>query len=158
MKIGFLTAYNSERIAFAEKNGFSSVELLVAANRNDKFYPGQKDWKRYAAEIRNEFENSGVYITSVGGFYLNVLDEKKQAAMTAEVKNTVLLARELGSKVACGFSGRVMGEELEKSLPRYKKIWTPLAKFASENGIKIGFEHCPMGRNHLPPGGNNAMC
>ena len=158
MKIGFISSYSKERIDFASKNGFRSVEFAVASNRNDPFYPGQKDWKKHAADVRAEYKAAGISVTAVGGFYIDVLDEKRETEMENEVKSTILLAKELGSTVACGFSGRLIGKELEDSLPRFKKVWTPLAKFAEDAGMKIGFEHCPMGRNHLPPGGNNMMC
>jgi sugar phosphate isomerase/epimerase len=75
-----------------------------------------------------------------------------------QVRNTILLAEHLGVSAAAGFSGRVMGEDLEASIPRFKQIWSEHAKFAAAHGIRIAFEHCPMGKFNSPFGGINAIC
>ncbi|MGO7711757.1 hypothetical protein ACC666_36325, partial [Rhizobium johnstonii] len=46
-----------------------------------------------------------------------------------------------------GFTGRILGKPLTDSLPRYKQIWSELAKRAAYKGVKIAFENCAMDGN-----------
>lgn len=148
--------YNEERIEFAKRYGFKSMELLVGYD--NVFYPGQNNWKEKAHEIKAIYDRADIEIFSIGGFYNNVLDEKTSNDKIKNVENVILLAKEMNVKVVAGFSGRIVDKPLEESIPAFKKIWTYLAKFASDNGVKIAFEHCPMGSYHLPPEGTNMMC
>ena len=38
-----------------------------------------------------------------------------------------------------------MGKSIPDSIPRYKKVFTPLAKRAKDEGVRIAFENCDMG-------------
>ncbi|MCK6695895.1 MAG: sugar phosphate isomerase/epimerase, partial [Thermoanaerobaculia bacterium] len=46
----------------------------------------------------------------------------------------------------------------DENWPRFLKTWTPLIKFAEDNGVKIGIENCPMSftRDEWPGGKNLA--
>ena len=62
-------------------------------------------------------------------------------------KDCIDNAHHFGATCVAGFTGRVRGKPLEESLPRYKEIWTDLAKRAADRGIKIAFENCAMDGN-----------
>ena len=49
-----------------------------------------------------------------------------------------------GATTLCGFTGRVRGQPIEASLPRYRTVWGDLAKRAAERGLRIAFENCAM--------------
>jgi len=74
------------------------------------------------------------------------------------VRNCIVLAEQMGVPVVAGFAGRVVHEPLEASIEPFKKIWSEHARFAEDHGVKIAFEHCPMGHFHSPFGGNNCIC
>lgn len=158
MRIGFLSPFHRDRIAFARMNGFGSVELLVKPE--DPFMPGHDGWQDRAAEVRAAYQEAGLRISCIGGFYVNHLDADSNAARAHHdrVRHCIALARELGVGTVGGFAGRVMNAELEASLPRFKEVWSEHAKAASDTGVRIAFEHCPMGTFHLPFGGINCIC
>ena len=60
-------------------------------------------------------------------------------------------AHHFGATCVAGFTGRVRGRvrghPLPESLPRYKAVWSDLAKHAADKGVKIAFENCAMADN-----------
>lgn len=158
MRIGFMSTHDSERIAFAQSNGFGCVELIVKPDTT--YLPGHDGWQERAARVQADFEGAGLRISCVAGFYVNHMDTDPQVAArhAEQTRRTILLAQYLGVPTVAGFSGRVMGEDLEASLPRFKEIWGEHARFAADHGVRIAFEHCPMGKFHSPFGGINAIC
>jgi len=158
MRIGFMSSVDPDRIAFMKKHGFGCVELF--AWPEDPFIPGKPDWQARAADAKAAFEDAGIRISCLAGFYANHMDADpaKAKAHHAHVRNVIVLAAEMGVPVVAGFSGRVLGEPLEASLSPFKKIWSEHARAAEDAGIKIAFEHCPMGKFHSPFEGTNAIC
>jgi len=57
----------------------------------------------------------------------------------------IALAGEGGIPVVSGFTGRVVGESVEKSLGPIKSFFLPLVERAHMADVKIAFENCPMG-------------
>lgn len=155
MRLGFMMAFDKERIEFAKKVGFRSCELRVPPDA--VFYPGNKNWEAEAEMVKSYYDENGIRISCLAGFYVNHMDPQKAEENRNLVRNVILLAEKMGVPVAAGFSGRVMGKELIDSLPEYKKIWGEHARFAEGHNVKIAFEHCPMGRFHTPCNGINFM-
>ncbi len=158
MRLGFMTCWDPERIAFARQHGFGCVELVVQPDC--AFFPGADGWRCRAAEVADAFQESGLRISCLAGFYVNHLDDDPAVAVAhhARVRNTILLAEAMGVPVVAGFAGRVMHADLEASLPRFREVWSGHARFAEDHGVKIAFEHCPMGAFHGPHGGINCIC
>lgn len=52
-----------------------------------------------------------------------------------------------GATTIAGFTGRVRGKPLPESLPRFKTVWTDLAKRAADKGVRLAFENCAMDGN-----------
>ncbi|HSW44149.1 MAG TPA: sugar phosphate isomerase/epimerase [Phycisphaerae bacterium] len=158
MRIGFISVFDRERIAFARQHGFTCVELH--ARHQDPHVPGHEGWKDRTAEIKAAYDEAGIRISCLAGFYCNHMDADPAVARSnfEHVRNVIRLARELRVPVVAGFAGRIVGEDLEASLPAFTKIWSEHARAAEDAGVKIAFEHCPMGRFHSPFGGNNCFC
>ncbi len=158
MRIGFMMPHDPERIAFAKSQGFGCVELMVKPET--PYLPGQDGWQDRAARVKADFDAAGLRISCVAGFYVNHMDADPQVATqhADRVRQVILLAEHLGVKVVAGFSGRVMGEDLEASVPPFQRIWGEHARFAADHGLRIAFEHCPMGKFNSPFGGINAIC
>ena len=158
MRIGFLTPFDRERIAFARHHGFGSIELLVRPE--DPFVPGRDGWQARADEVKAAYADADIRISCIGGFYVNHMDADAGVAAQhfQHVRNVIALARHLGVPTVAGFAGRIVNQDLEASLPRFREIWSEHARFAEDNGIRIAFEHCPMGAYHTPFGGINCIC
>ncbi len=155
MRIGFMMEFDKERIEFAKKVGFRSCELRVS--KEDAFYPGNSGWESKAEDMKACFEENGIRVSCLAGFYINHMDPKEAEEDKAIVSNNIILAEKIGVPVVAGFSGRIMGKDLIESIPKYKEIWSEHGRFAEDRKVKIAFEHCPMGKFHTPCNGNNFM-
>ncbi len=158
MRVGFLSKFDPERIGFMKQHGFGSVELL--AGPDDTFVPGHDGWQEQAERVKNAYAREDIRISCIGGFYVNHMDaDPRIARKHAEyVRNVITLARFMDVPVVAGFAGRVLNEDLEQSVKPFQAIWSEHARFAEDHGIRIAFEHCPMGRFHGPFGGINCIC
>jgi len=156
MKIGFMMGHNKERMEFAKKYGFDSVEFQVSGA--GPYMPGQKDWEARAKEIADDFKKHNLTISCLAVFYDNHMDPKKEQVLKEMVSNSIKLAKAMKVPVVAGFSGRIPDKTLEESIPKFKEIWGKHAKFAEDSGVKIAFENCPMGAFHTPAFGINMMC
>lgn len=160
MRIGFMLGYDinsntQERVDFAVKTGFKSCEL--AAEPNCGFFPGDKDWESKADEVVAYFKGRDVRISCLSTFYYNNMAPDLLEYGKERVRNSIILAQKMGVPAIAGFSGRLVDESLEESLPTYIEIWSEHAKFAEDHGVKIAFENCPMGQNSVPAYGCNMM-
>jgi sugar phosphate isomerase/epimerase len=158
MRVGFLSKYDRERISFMRQHGFGSVELLVGPD--EPFLPGKDSWQGKAREVRYAYDEAGVRISCIGGFYVNHMDADREKAEQhrQHVRSCITLASQMAVPMVAGFAGRVMNQDLEASLPQFREIWGEHARFAEDHGVKIAFEHCPMGAFHSPFGGINCIC
>ncbi|MDO8587145.1 MAG: sugar phosphate isomerase/epimerase family protein [Armatimonadota bacterium] len=156
MRIGFMMGYDRERMEFAKRYGFRSLELM--AEPGNGFFPGDAGWEAKADEVKAAFAAEDLRISCVAGFYINHMDPAQEAAARERTRGTILLAERLGVGVVAGFAGRIVEEELDASLPKFKEMWGEHARFAEDHGVKIAFENCPMGQYGLPVGGINMMC
>ncbi len=169
MKLGFVTAILpdlslEEVVSFASDEGFKCIEACC--------WPVGKATRRYAgvthvdvtnlkksdvARINDLLASAGVEISSLG-YYPNPLSPDADEAKTAvqHLKKVIKASSMLGVNRATTFIGRDWTKSVEDNWPRFLKTWTPLIKFAEDNGVSIGIENCPMFfTNDEYPGGKN---
>jgi sugar phosphate isomerase/epimerase len=158
MRIGFLSTFDRERIAFARTHGFEAVELIVP--RGTDYLPPNDGWKDKAAAVRGAYAEAGIRVSCIGGFYENHMDADTAVAeaLFNHTRNVILLAEMMQVPVVAGFAGRLVDQPLEAALPKFQQIWSEHAAFAADRGIRIAYEHCPLGAFHSPFGGINCMC
>jgi sugar phosphate isomerase/epimerase len=167
MRIGFITDANVSRLDWAQLNGFGSIgwnrfETSGAA-------PNEKDWKPFAEQFANETKTRNIRISSIGALYRNPLDPEQSEFAKSVFLRAIEVAAHIGVKTVSGFPGAVIElgrhpkgnnpvyKPFEDFLPRLIQYWEPIAKVASDKGIRIAFEHCPMGPYHLPIMGYNML-
>ena len=94
-----------------------------------------------APRLLKLIEGTGVEITTFG-FYSNALQfEDHKKTMEYVIDNAHLY----GAKVVSTFAGGLEGESIDAAMPKFKEVYSELAKRAEDNGVKIAFENCPMG-------------
>ncbi len=79
---------------------------------------------------------------SVLGFYCNALmyDEHKTL-----LRHCIEIAPKMGIDRVGTFAGALEGESVDAAIPKFKEVYTELAKCAENNGVKLCIENCPMG-------------
>lgn len=167
MRIGFITDANASRLEWARQNGFGSIgwnrfETSGAA-------PQQKDWKSFAEQFASEAKSRNIRISAIGALYRNPLDPEQSDFAKSVFHRAIEVAAHIGAKTVSGFPGAVIELErhpkgnnpiykpFEDFMPRLIQFWEPIAKVAGDQGIRIAFEHCPMGPCHLPIMGYNML-
>jgi len=167
MRIGILTDADVKRLDWAKANGFGSIEWIRFA---DSFAgTAHQIWRPYADRFASECKSRGIRISAIGALYKNPLDPSQTESARETFLRAIDAATHLGIKTVCGFPGAVIELETnpkgnnpvykpyENFLPRLLEFWEPLAKLAADKGVRIAFEHCPMGAYHLPVMGFNMM-
>ncbi len=124
----------AEMIPQLEPKGFESFELDFFREN-----PSAIDWSALADGINSKLANARI---SALGYYTNpILREEDRENLKVLIKN----ARRFG----CGVIGAFAGGDPEKSvpdnIPEFRRVWTPIAELAEDEGVKIGFEGCGSG-------------
>ena len=155
MKLGLLTAafpdLSLEEVAWwAHENGFDALEVACwpAAGGERRRYAGVShiDVETFDPKhVRDLMRRHALTISSLA-YYPNNLDgdaATRQAAH-AHLRNVILAAQQLGVGVVGTFIGRDQRRSVTENLADFRKVWPPLVRFASEHGVKIAIENCPM--------------
>ena len=102
---------------------------------------------RVAAEVKEALGDSGATISAVS-VYGNPLETGATDIETLEGwKALIDNAHLFGANIVTGFTGRLRGQSIPDSMPRFKEVFTPLVQRAADNGVRIAFENCDMGGN-----------
>ena len=122
-------------------HGFESFSLTFWQ------YIGETDLKKTAAGVKEILaavpEDKRPVISSLGMFGNPLKDEKT----AADWARCIDAAADFGADIVCGFAGALPGKSVPDCMPRFKEVFTPLAKQAKDKGIRIAFENCDMGGN-----------
>jgi sugar phosphate isomerase/epimerase len=155
MKLGLMTAafptLTLEEVAeWSAANGFETLEIASwpAARGERRRYAGvshidvdQLDERA----VHDLLDRHHLAISSLA-YYPNNLDgdAATREAAHAHLRNVVLAAQRLGVGVVGTFIGRDQRRSVTENLADFRNVWPPLVRFASDHGIKIAIENCPM--------------
>jgi sugar phosphate isomerase/epimerase len=141
IKIGTLVIANENTADYIRQilpHGFESFSIFFWQTTNNL------DWQKFADEINGAIEGSGAVISSLGMFG-NPLEKDDIDLETLQGwKECIDNAHLFNCDIVGGFTGRLRGQSLDSSLPRFKEIWTELAKRAQDKDVRIAFENCDM--------------
>lgn len=158
MKLGLLTAAFptlglEEVAAWAGAEGFEALEIACwpAGGSERRRYAGVShiDVEALddagATQVRELLARHGLEISSLA-YYPNNLDPSPevQAAAHEHLRHVITAACRLGVRVVGTFIGRDQHLSIEESLEQVRRVWPPLVHFASERGVRIAIENCPM--------------
>jgi len=103
------------------------------------------DFKRLAGEVKEVLDGTGAVISSLAMFGNPLETEKIDKASLKGWRQCIDNAHLFGCDIVGGFTGRLRGKRIDESIPRFKKIFDPLARRAADKGVRIAFENCDMG-------------
>jgi sugar phosphate isomerase/epimerase len=169
MKLGLMSAafpaMPLDRLAgWASGNGFEMLEVAC--------WPPSKAERRYAGvthidvteltqqgarDVLDLMERHNLQISSLA-YYPNPLhpDPEHRQMVADHLKRVIAAAEMLKVPIVGTFVGRDRSRTIEDNLGEFEKVWPPLVQFATDHGVKIAIENCPMiFSNDEWPGGDN---
>lgn len=120
-------------------HGFECLQLTFNAGVVDL------DLKKLAASVKAAIGDADVVISALG-IYANPLESGEDDRKAALGWRKLIDAAHLfGAGLVSGFTGRLRGQPIDQSIPRFKQVFGPLARRAADKGLKLAFENCDMG-------------
>ncbi len=116
------------------KAGFETVSL------NFHMSLGNTDLKELSKHVNEILGDSGVRVSCLGLYCNPIQYEEHKKALEYCIENAGLF----GAGIVSTFTGAYEGESVEKSIPKFKEVFTDLAKRAADKNLKIGIENCLM--------------
>lgn len=144
IRIGTLSPFKPDYLGHILPHGFESFELTCSGTDG-------LDLPKLANQVKGVLKGKAV-ISSLG-IYANPL-QSEEAVRGWE--NLIDHAALFGAKVICGFAGAQEDRPVDENIPKYKEVFTDLAKRAADKGLKIAFENCEMGGSWNSPKWNIA--
>ena len=119
-------------------HGFESFQLFFWQTL------GGHNLAELAPRVREATGDTAI-ISSLGVFGNPLGDTETDLETLRTWEQAIDCAPLFGADLVAGFTGRVRGKSIPDSIARYKEVFEPLAKRASDKGVRIAFENCPMG-------------
>ncbi|MCP3930151.1 MAG: sugar phosphate isomerase/epimerase [Bacteroidetes bacterium] len=157
MKLGFVSAIlpdlSLEKVLqFAKQEGYDCVELMCwPKGKAERRYAGithidVADFSTEDAQQVNELTAKyGIEISGLG-YYPNPLTPELGEAKvyTEHIKKVIKASALLGVNQMNTFIGRDWTKSINDNWQQFIETWTPIIRYAEEQGVKVGIENCPM--------------
>lgn len=157
MKLGFQSAILDgmsleEVLTFAADNNFECVEVMCwPVGKAERKYAGvtHLDVTNFtaqdAAKVNTLCSDLGVEISALG-YYPNPLtpDAEESKTYTDHLLKVIDASALLGINKTMTFIGNDWTKSVDDNWPRFKEIWGPILKYATEKGVQVGIENCAM--------------
>ncbi len=141
IRIGTLIPGQGDAAAYIRQilpHGFESFSIMSWQTL------GEVDLARLADDCRAALAESDAVISSLS-IYGNALMDDAQARETRSGWERLIdAAPSFGCDLVTGFTGRIVDQPIEASLPRFAEVFGPLAERAADRGVRLAFENCPM--------------
>jgi sugar phosphate isomerase/epimerase len=131
----------AERIAELAPLGFESFQPMFWQSTR-----GQ-DLAELGKRSREAIGDRDITISTIDMFGNPLEDGELDRETLQGLKDCIDNAHHFGATCVAGFTGRLRNRPLPESLPRYRQVWSELAKRAADKGIRIAFENCSMDGN-----------
>jgi sugar phosphate isomerase/epimerase len=160
MSAGFAKWPFEKLVGWASEAGFESLEICCwpAGEGRDRKYGGvvhidvESLTPQRVDEIKTLLDKKGLEISALG-YYPNPLhpDPEHRKHVIAHLEKVIIGAEKLGVGMVgtlvgrnYRLTGRDWQQAIDDNLEEFKKVWTPIVKFAADHNVKIATEHCPM--------------
>ena len=124
-------------------HGFESFSLMFWRD-----IPKGMSLKTLAADVRAVLDQAspddeGIRpVVSSLGMFGNPLEDRATARGWAKCIDA---CADFGCDIVAGFAGALAGKPVPDAMKPYKKVFSPLAKRAADQGVRLAFENCDMG-------------
>lgn len=137
IKIGTIVQGPKYRKQLTEcvKYGFETFQI------NWHMELGNANLEEMARDCKEILADSGKTVSTIG-LYCNPLINESHLE---NLKYVIDSAPLFGATTVGTFAGALEGEPVEASIPRFREVFSELAKRAADKGLKLVIENCPMG-------------
>ncbi|MDA3798770.1 MAG: sugar phosphate isomerase/epimerase [Kiritimatiellae bacterium] len=123
-----------------KQHGFESFQLSLSFASEVSV-----DLKALADGVKEAIGDDNIVISSLGVFG-NPLETTEAAQWTREgFAKAIEACKFFDCDIVAGFAGRLIDQSIDKSMPRFKEVFSEIIEQAEANGVKIAFENCDMG-------------
>ena len=134
------------------------IGTCIPGNAAEKWLPGMKnkgfecfainfhmsyhgvDLKELAPKVKDIIADTNTYISTVG-YYCNALENESQLH---DLEYAIDNAHLFGATTVATFAGALEGKSVTDAIPRFKEVYSELARRAEDKGVKLAIENCPM--------------
>jgi sugar phosphate isomerase/epimerase len=144
IRIGTLVRAGAGTRSYIEQilpHGFESFSLTFGAS------VGDLDLERLAGEVGDALAGSGAIISALSVYGNPLMDDPRAQETRRSWERLIDAAHLFGCDLVTGFTGRIVDEPIDHSIPRFAQVFTPLAQRAADCGVRLAFENCDMGGN-----------
>ena len=121
-------------------HGFESFALFFWHN-TDNF-----NLEEFGKKINDIVKKHGCVISCLSVFGDKTFHETSDGESTRNTWNKLIeSAKYFETDMVSGFTGRIKDTPVEESIPKFKEVFTPIAKTAQQNNVRISFENCATG-------------
>ena len=119
--------------------GFESFELTFWQTT------GGIDLPELARQVREAIGSRDIIISGLGIFGNALTGHGKNADTLASWERCIDAVRLFGADLVSGFTGRIVDQPIEASIPRFKEVYGELSRRAAGQDVRLAFENCDMG-------------
>lgn len=142
MKLGYMTKYSPDEVAFAAANRFECLELYVGTDGFgiDIDAIGKKDLE----EILSVCAKNGIAIATLYS-KVNHLDPDpvRRKENNRYFEKLLRTARRFGTDIVATCARGDADRSPVDNLPMYREVFSRYARIAEDEGVKIALENCP---------------
>lgn len=120
-------------------HGFESFSLTFWQST------GSTDLVETAKRVRELAEEHDFVISTVGVFGNPLTGTNGNEDTLASWERLIDHAHLFGADIVSGFTGRLTGESIDASIPKFQQVFGELSRRAADRGVRIAFENCDMG-------------
>lgn len=106
---------------------------------------GDVDLKELAAKVKEILAGHDAIISCLSIFGNALTGHGDNADTLASWERLIDHAHLFGTDLVTGFTGRIVDQPIDQSIPRFKEVFGELARRAADKGVRIAFENCDMG-------------
>ncbi len=155
MKLGFLTACLpqvglEDLLTWASAQGFQTIELAAWPVKSSRDYQARQiNAARFtpsdAARVKDLLAATGMTVSAMA-YYDNNLDRslKRRKFYHAHLKAVIRAAQLLDVRLVGTFVGARPDRSADENMKEIGRTFRGLAKYASDHGVKLMIENCPM--------------
>lgn len=119
--------------------GFESFELTFWQTT------GGIDLPELARQVREAIGDRDIVISGLGVFGNVLTGHGKNEDSLASWERCIDAAHAFGTDLVSGFTGRIVDQPIDASIPRFAEVFGELSKRAADRGVRLAFENCNMG-------------